>query len=143
MDWREAHRMLLQDKDRRKAYKKVDLGFEIGKMVADGRIARKMTQQKLAELIGTQQPSIARLEKGNYLPSFGFLQKIAKALSTQLLPPRLEFLEARKLAITLTPTIVVHKQDLSFWSLTDSSAQWSGVRKVNINADKELEYAHS
>lgn len=93
MDWKDAHQMLLQDENRRKAYGKIDLSFEIGKMIADGRIARRMTQEKLAQLIGTKQPSIARIEKGAYLPTFTFLQKIARALNTQLLPPRLELLE--------------------------------------------------
>lgn len=93
MDWREAHQKLLQDKKRKKAYEKLDLGFEIGRMVTDGRIARKMTQEKLAKLLGTKQPSIARVEGGNYLPSFNFLQRVAKALDTQLLPPRLQILE--------------------------------------------------
>jgi transcriptional regulator with XRE-family HTH domain len=90
MDWKEAHALLLQDAARRAAYNKVDMSFEIGKMIADARIARKMTQERLAEILQTQQPSIARVERGSYLPSFSFLQKIADALNAKLLPPRLE-----------------------------------------------------
>lgn len=96
MDWRQAKRSLLQDKARKEAYQKVDLGFEIGKMITDARIAKNMTQAKLAKLVGTKQPSIARIEKGDALPSLSFLQKIATAFNTQLLPPRLEFLEEIK-----------------------------------------------
>ena len=37
-----------------------------------------------AEKIGTKQSSIARLESGNYNPSFQFLQKVARALGKRL-----------------------------------------------------------
>lgn len=96
MDWRQAKRRLLQDKARKEAYQKVDLGFEIGKMITDARIAKNMTQSRLAKLVGTKQPSIARIEKGTSLPSLSFLEKIARAFNTQLIPPRLEFLEEMK-----------------------------------------------
>ena len=91
--WTQAKQKMLQDKDRRDAYEKVDLKYEIGKMITDARIAKNMTQYKLAELVGTKQPSIARLESGNALPSLSFLQKIANAFDTQLLPPRLQILD--------------------------------------------------
>lgn len=96
MEWKDAKKQLLKKKSLKKAYDRIDLPFEIGKMISDGRIAKKMTQERLAELIGTKQPSIARLERGSYLPSFAFLQKIAGAFNTQLLPPRFEFLDEKK-----------------------------------------------
>ena len=43
-----------------------------------------MTQKQLAEKIGTKQSNIARLESGNYNPSYQFLQKIAGALDKKL-----------------------------------------------------------
>lgn len=96
MEWKEVKESLLQNKDLKQAYESVDLAHSVGKMVIDARIARKMTQQKLAELVDTKQPSIARIEKGISLPSLSFLQKLAEALQTQLLPPRFEFLEEKK-----------------------------------------------
>jgi DNA-binding XRE family transcriptional regulator len=48
------------------------------------REQKRMTQAQLAELIGTRQPSIARLEAGNYWPRIDMLEKIAWALGTQL-----------------------------------------------------------
>ena len=44
------------------------------------RIQRGLTQAQLAELVGTRQPSIARLENGNSFPSLSFLKRIADAL---------------------------------------------------------------
>lgn len=48
------------------------------------REKKQMTQTQLAELIGTRQPSIARLEAGNYWPRIDMLEKIAWALGAQL-----------------------------------------------------------
>ncbi|MDB5169859.1 MAG: helix-turn-helix domain protein [Candidatus Saccharibacteria bacterium] len=93
MDWDIIKAQLLEDPKLREAYNKIDLPHAIGKMIIDARIAKNMTQARLAELVGTKQPGIARLEKGNALPSLSLLQKIANAFNTRLLPPRFEFLE--------------------------------------------------
>jgi DNA-binding XRE family transcriptional regulator len=98
MDWKEAKKQLLKDQTIKREYERVDLAYEIGQMISEGRIAAKMTQSMLAQLVGTKQPSIARLEKGSYLPSLSFLQKIAEAFNTELLPPRLGMLEEKKKA---------------------------------------------
>ncbi|MDB5178965.1 MAG: putative transcriptional regulator [Patescibacteria group bacterium] len=97
MDIQKARELLNKNAEFKQAYSKLDLSYEIGKMIIDARIARGLTQADLAQLIGTKQPSIARIESGNSLPSITFLAKVAEALGTQLLPPRLEFLEASKI----------------------------------------------
>ncbi|HWQ83694.1 MAG TPA: helix-turn-helix transcriptional regulator [Anaerolineales bacterium] len=48
------------------------------------RLQRGLTQAQLAELVGTQQPSIARLENGSSIPSLSFLHKIASALNARI-----------------------------------------------------------
>lgn len=78
---------------------KTDLNFEISQMVIDARVARGLTQKDLADLVGTQQPSIARIESGNLLPTITFLEKIAKALKTNLIPPKFELVENLKVNI--------------------------------------------
>jgi transcriptional regulator with XRE-family HTH domain len=93
MEWKNAKQRLLKDEKIRKAYKKVDLAYEIGNMIVEARAAKNITQAQLAKMVGTKQPSIARLEAGARLPSLSFLEKVAQAFGTQLLPPRLEFLE--------------------------------------------------
>lgn len=57
---------------------------EAGYQVARLRILRGLTQAELAEQVGTQQPSIARLENGSHSPSLSFLNKIAKALNARV-----------------------------------------------------------
>jgi len=74
----------------RKECEKIDLAFEIGNQVFSARIDAGLSQEKLAQKIGTKQPSIARIESGASLPSLSFLEKIAKALGTRLLPPQFE-----------------------------------------------------
>lgn len=48
------------------------------------REKQHMTQVQLAELVGTKQPSIARLETGHYWPRIDMLEKIARALGAHL-----------------------------------------------------------
>ena len=66
------------------AYDELGLKFElIGALVAY-RIEKGITQKQLAELIGTQQSSIARFESGSYNPSLAFAQKIADAIGIKI-----------------------------------------------------------
>ncbi|MCL2806109.1 MAG: helix-turn-helix transcriptional regulator [Treponema sp.] len=48
------------------------------------RREKNLTQKGLAQLIGTKQSNISRLESGNYNPSMDFLQKIATAMGKRL-----------------------------------------------------------
>jgi len=43
-----------------------------------------LTQAQLAKIVGTRQPSIARLENGTSTPSLSFLERIATALDAQI-----------------------------------------------------------
>jgi transcriptional regulator with XRE-family HTH domain len=43
-----------------------------------------LTQAQLADMVGTRQPSIARLENGTSTPSLSFLTKIAEALGVMI-----------------------------------------------------------
>ena len=52
--------------------------------VARLRILRGLTQGQLAELVGTKQPGIARLESGASTPTLSFLRKVAAALGARL-----------------------------------------------------------
>lgn len=58
--------------------------LEPGYQVARLRMLRGLTQAQLAEMIGTRQPSIARLENGSSTPSLSFLSKIAEALNAKI-----------------------------------------------------------
>jgi transcriptional regulator with XRE-family HTH domain len=58
--------------------------LEPGYQVARLRIQQGLTQAQLAEMVGTRQPSIARLENGTSVPNLSFLDRIAKALDTRI-----------------------------------------------------------
>ncbi len=62
------------------AAKELEPGYQVARL----RIQRGFTQTQLAEMIGTRQPSIARLENGSSLPSISFLNKIATALDAKI-----------------------------------------------------------
>ncbi len=88
MKLEDLKKQLLEDKEIRKAYEKRDLAFEVGQMILEARIHKGLTQEELAKKISTKQSSIARLEGGSTLPSLSFLDRIAKALDTYLVPPK-------------------------------------------------------
>jgi ribosome-binding protein aMBF1 (putative translation factor) len=79
-----------------------DLVFDISLMITEARIKHGVTQTQLAKKMGTKQPSIARVENGGVLPSLEFLQKMAKALGTNLMPPSFEFLDDKKIFLKNT-----------------------------------------
>lgn len=76
-DWQEQQE---QDPD----FVAESLELEIGYQIARLRILQGLTQEELAEKVGTRQPSIARLESGRSLPSLSFLEKIAEALDAEM-----------------------------------------------------------
>jgi ribosome-binding protein aMBF1 (putative translation factor) len=58
---------------------------DVGRMVAQNRQARGMSQQELAILCGTTPSAIARLERGGRPPKLDTLMRIADALDAELL----------------------------------------------------------
>jgi HTH-type transcriptional regulator/antitoxin HipB len=76
-DWQaEQHK----DPDFVAAERELEPGYQVARL----RIQRGLTQTQLAELVGTRQPSIARLENGTSVPSLSFLDRIAKALDARI-----------------------------------------------------------
>ena len=71
-----------------------DLAFELSNLVTHARLYAGISQAELAKRIGTKQPSIARVENGNVYPSMNFLEKIARAVNTYLIPPRFAFMDS-------------------------------------------------
>ena len=74
----------LKNKEFAKQYGALEDEFVIAREVLTLRKKRNMTQAELADLIGTSQPAIARLESGNYENlSLSFLKRVADALGAQ------------------------------------------------------------
>lgn len=57
---------------------------DIAQQVTEQRLARKLSQKELAELCGTTQSAIARLEAGERAPRVDTLLRIANALDCAL-----------------------------------------------------------
>ncbi|MBP5328400.1 MAG: helix-turn-helix transcriptional regulator [Spirochaetaceae bacterium] len=75
---------LLKDPEFKAEYDALEPEYKLIKQLIKARADNHMTQKQLAEKVGTRQSNIARLESGNYNPSFQFLQKVAKALNRTL-----------------------------------------------------------
>lgn len=76
-DW-EAKK--IKDPDFLAAAEELEPGYQVARL----RLIRGLTQAQLAEMVGTRQPSIARLENGSSTPSLSFLSKIAEALGAKI-----------------------------------------------------------
>jgi len=70
----------LGDAEFREAWEASDPAYQLARL----RILRGLTQQQLAERVGTRQPSIARLESGREEPKLGFLRRVAEALGAKV-----------------------------------------------------------
>lgn len=58
---------------------------EIARVIVEMRSQAGLTQQELADLLGTSQPTIARLEDADYEGhSLGMLRRIAQALNLRI-----------------------------------------------------------
>ena len=57
---------------------------EVAKQLRDVRKSQGMTQESLAELVGTKKSNISRLESGRYNPGLDFLVKVAGGLGKQI-----------------------------------------------------------
>jgi transcriptional regulator with XRE-family HTH domain len=76
-EWEAAQR---SDPEVVAALEELEPAYQIARL----RILRGLTQEQLAELAGTKQPSIARLESGSSEPSVLFLRRVAKALNARI-----------------------------------------------------------
>ncbi len=75
---------VLKDKALLREYNKLAPEFAIAQAVIGKRLEKGLTQSELARKIGTKQSAISRLESGHYNPSVTFLEKVARALSLNL-----------------------------------------------------------
>jgi DNA-binding XRE family transcriptional regulator len=76
-DWEEKK---INDPDFMAVTEELEPGYQVARL----RMLRGLTQAQLAEMVGTRQPSIARLENGSSTPSLSFLSKIAEALNAKI-----------------------------------------------------------
>ncbi len=78
-------RMIGDDTELRAMVDEERAGAEIAQLIYDARARAGLTQKELAELLGTKQPTIARLEDSEYDGhSLGMLRRIATVLHMRL-----------------------------------------------------------
>ncbi len=68
----------------KKEYDELAPIYEVQSQVIKLRNSRGLSQKQLADMIGTKQSAISRLESGNYNPSIQLLYKIANALDKEM-----------------------------------------------------------
>lgn len=83
-NYKDFKKQALKDKEIRKEYDALEPEFAIAQAIIEKRLEKGLTQADLAKKVGTKQSAISRLESGNYNPSIHFLEKVAKALSLNL-----------------------------------------------------------
>ena len=84
MNWSKAKAIISNSKEVQNELKKNENEYRIIEEIIMARKERNLTQKELAELIGTKQSNISRLESGNYNPTLDFLNKIAEAVGKEL-----------------------------------------------------------
>ena len=80
IDYDEWRGQQMQDPEFVAELEKLEPGYQVARL----RIKLGLTQTQLAEMVGTKQPSIARLENGEGSPSLSFLEKVAEALGAEV-----------------------------------------------------------
>jgi len=74
----------LTNKEVRKAYDALNPEYDVVRAIIKYRLKRGWSQTELADAIGSRQPVISRLERGEGNPSLQTLHKIASALDLSL-----------------------------------------------------------
>ena len=84
MNWNKARTELIKDNAVVEELVKNEAEYQLVREIISSRIDKNLTQGQLAEMIGTKQTNISRLESGRYNPSMKMLKKIADAMGKKL-----------------------------------------------------------
>jgi transcriptional regulator with XRE-family HTH domain len=80
----ELHRGWMQDPAYRKEYDALESEFALASAMLRARTEAGLTQEQLAERMGTKQEAVARWEGGKVMPSTRTLERLAQATGTVL-----------------------------------------------------------
>jgi transcriptional regulator with XRE-family HTH domain len=91
---RDLHAGWMNDPAYRKGFDDLEEEFSLAAALIRARTAAGLTQEELAERMGTKQAVVARWEGGRVLPSTRTLARLARATGTRLhisfAPPRVQ-----------------------------------------------------
>ena len=82
---RAMHERWMMEPKYREEYEALEEQFALAGSVIEARSRAGLTQQELANKMGTTQPVVARLESGRTRPSMRTLERVARATGTRLL----------------------------------------------------------
>jgi predicted transcriptional regulator len=68
----------------RQEYEALKPRYEMIRTLVNRRNQLKISQSELAEIVGTKQPAISRLEKGDYNTTLKTFFKVAEALNLEI-----------------------------------------------------------
>jgi len=82
--WKNFKDSLLRDKEVAKEYKRLAPKYNFISSIIEARLRRGLTQERLAQRVGTSQSAIARFESGESNPTFDFLDKVTSAVGVKI-----------------------------------------------------------
>lgn len=82
--FRELKKRWMKDPAFRKEYDALEPEFAVARQLIEARTRAGLTQQELADRMGTTQPVIARLESGRQKPTTKTLERFAKATGSKV-----------------------------------------------------------
>lgn len=68
---------------------KMSIAFELAHVITEARLYAGLTQEQLAQKVGTKQENISRAESGRVEVKISFLKRIADAVGAELMLPYL------------------------------------------------------
>lgn len=86
MNHEEVKLRLLKDPKVREAYENPPLPLATARTVVERRRELSITQKELAEMMGSSQAQVWRIESGQFNPTLKTLSKLEVALGTSLIP---------------------------------------------------------
>lgn len=84
LDYRDALKRELEDSTFKAAWDEFELEYLVADLLVKLRTEAGLSQEKLAQKVGTTQSAIARMESGKVVPQLESLAKIARACGKKL-----------------------------------------------------------
>lgn len=75
----------LKDPEFKKLWKESEPKYQLSRQIIKKRLENKMSQQELANKVGTTQAIISRLENSTFNPSLKLLERISIGLGSNLI----------------------------------------------------------
>ena len=86
------HKRWLKDPEYKQSFEGIGPEFDLAQKLIQARVKSGLSQEELAQRMGTSQSSIARMESGTVWPSMRSLARFAQATSCEL---KIEFRPVR------------------------------------------------